>query len=955
MRQYFPDLDERDFHALLRHLDSAPYVTVTPIEETANADIGALAFGPPSERFMFERVFETLADYFTGVRGLPDRLSRDLLAQAREHLIQYFAETLTRALVAALNDWDVEHHDDIPTYVRFARDVAADPTSWLQSYPVLWARAGAAANHRIDWLVQMLDRWQENRSHVAGLLDLSGDLEIARFTVGGDTHNCGQSVAILILQGGARVVYKPRPVDAEAAYHTLTGQLEARLGLQLRAPRAVAYDGHGYVEFITEETSGRADPEQLGVLACVMVALNAKDLHFENVLNVAGTPVPIDLETLLHPTRQRDRGTAEIPGNIMHRMERSVHATGLLPLLVTSGKDRGYLDISAVGRGVAYGGDPFKKYHLTKPFHSQTRVKLDIPGALPGSAPVAAPPDLAHVRDYTDRMVGAFVETYRILREHRMDLVEMISQTMSNVQLRYIHNPTTLYASLLNILTGPVPAASDEACRGLASRIAVPSRDCDVRVVRSEIAQILDGDIPYFSVSSTEREITTANGEVVGKLALTPIDEVRRNLDNLGEAHLAEQVRIIRIALSSKVPDDHTAPEAQRSSVIGQGKKSLADVLQAGAGWLLETSGPDRFSHLPHSWIGPIISANDGRPWPPGVIGYDLYSGRIGPALALAAAGRALGDESFIKGARRVFDPIARILGEDPTDLPNATTQGLGIYSGLSSTVWGLAMAQGILDVTEYAQAAQSGLRLCRDAFDAPTNGQWFDLLSGDIGVALLGRWLGKRAIDPVLNPVEAEGVLRNGLEALPPGDPGFAHGSAGFAFAAHCLADIDDGGHCDVLTHAWQHARRDIVQRLENPQRRTLSWCNGLAGFTIAAWTCGDEELMQQLLNQIGESIAKDEIGSMTLCHGSLGVYECLRWLSLQGVDHAHGRLMTDLEKTLTPQFLTTGLHEGISRYSQSPALMAGVSSTVWHLATRLDRQLSTHSPLVPGQGVCP
>ena len=66
-----------------------------------------------------------------------------------------------------------------------------------------------------------------------------------------DPHNGGYSVLIVRFEDGSRVVYKPKDMRLDAAWHALVERLN-RSGapLELKAVRAIARDGYGWTEFI---------------------------------------------------------------------------------------------------------------------------------------------------------------------------------------------------------------------------------------------------------------------------------------------------------------------------------------------------------------------------------------------------------------------------------------------------------------------------------------------------------------------------------------------------------------------------------------------------------------------------------------------------------------------------------------------------------------------------------
>src|SRR5271169_4983513 len=66
-----------------------------------------------------------------------------------------------------------------------------------------------------------------------------------------DPHNAGHSVQIVSFEDGARVVYKPKDLRLDAAWHALIERLNrAEPAVELRAVRAIARKGYGWTEFL---------------------------------------------------------------------------------------------------------------------------------------------------------------------------------------------------------------------------------------------------------------------------------------------------------------------------------------------------------------------------------------------------------------------------------------------------------------------------------------------------------------------------------------------------------------------------------------------------------------------------------------------------------------------------------------------------------------------------------
>ena len=116
-----------------------------------------------------------------------------------------------------------------------------------------------------------------------------------------DPHNGGHSVQIVTFTDGSRVVYKPKDLRVEVAWHNLIQRLNlAGAPIELKTVRPLARGGYGWAEFIGH--AGCADREscqrffrRAGAWLALFHCFVANDMHQENIIAAGEYPVPIDL------------------------------------------------------------------------------------------------------------------------------------------------------------------------------------------------------------------------------------------------------------------------------------------------------------------------------------------------------------------------------------------------------------------------------------------------------------------------------------------------------------------------------------------------------------------------------------------------------------------------------------------------------------------------------------
>ncbi|HEU9856653.1 TPA: DUF4135 domain-containing protein, partial [Streptococcus pneumoniae] len=96
---------------------------------------------------------------------------------------------------------------------------------------------------------------------------------------------------------------------------------------------------YGFCEYIdTEECMNDLDVkgfyQRIGELLGILYSLNSVDFHYENIIAKGAYPVPIDLETLIHPQIVDRNNDLSAFKKASKKFESSVITTGLLPIFL---------------------------------------------------------------------------------------------------------------------------------------------------------------------------------------------------------------------------------------------------------------------------------------------------------------------------------------------------------------------------------------------------------------------------------------------------------------------------------------------------------------------------------------------------------------------------------------------------------------------------------------------
>lgn len=275
----------------------------------------------------------------------------------------------------------------------------------------------------------------------------------------GDAHRRGRRVAVLRFADGSRVVHKPRSLAADRHFGELVDWFNSRPGTPgLRTPALLTRPHHGWSEYV--EARPCATPAELdrfyrrqGALLALAHVLDLTDLHYENLIACGEHPVPVDLETLFHPSAPEDPAADDPAGRALAA---SVQRIGLLPRLVVGDEDA--FDLSGLGGGAdhrspvatdgweAAGTDGMRLVRRT----GTVRPGTVRPGA---NRPRLAGAD-AEPAAHTEALLAGFRAGYRAVLTGRRELAALLRR-FADDEVRVVTRATQVYATVLAAATHP--------------------------------------------------------------------------------------------------------------------------------------------------------------------------------------------------------------------------------------------------------------------------------------------------------------------------------------------------------------------------------------------------------------------------------------------------------------------------------------------------------------------
>ena len=562
-------------------------------------------------------------------------------------------------------------------------ELAADPRFWAgldEHYPAFGPRLARVVGNRCAAVLELDRRLAADRPRLRTLLGAEPGALVGLSLDAGNSHRAGRTVALARFDGG-RVVYKPRSLAVDAA---LAATLDVVLagtpaggGSGCRgSSSATATAGPSTSTTATARTrtnrpgstggwaSGWRSPNCSAVPTCTRTTSS----------RVARWP---GWWTARRCSAQNRTSGASGLGNAFDRAAASVRntvlRTGLLPMRLAQLALQG-VDMSAVG------ALPDQQPRVPVPVIADAgtdlaRLAME-PADIPASAnlPVADADPMAHRED--------MVRGYRELRE-RLDALDRAGElrpaleVFTGCELRAVLRPTQVYVEVARMLWHPASlhdeAPAVERARDVLTRQAVALRGAPstAEVVAAEVAELLDGDVPFFTMRPEHGLLAGPRGTTWGE----PGPSIDQAVERWRASSPAFDQEVIRASLLGVYRDRSAMPEGERRRDVLARGNNLDGRRRALAGALARdlcaraVPGDDGTC----TWIGPVYTESGFNVRP---FAADLYSGQAGVAVALRAclAEARAGYLTHPEGLETVADGAVRALAAMEDGVPTTPT-----------------------------------------------------------------------------------------------------------------------------------------------------------------------------------------------------------------------------------------------------------------------------------------
>jgi type 2 lantibiotic biosynthesis protein LanM len=878
-----------------------------------------------TEPFAFEPLFTPVVEQadallWSGIDvGVFDSLSEPARASLRLALLKELSSLATPAIyerfakarkataaasskAASTPDGATSHYDQFITGMK-----AGGFRNLFEEKPVLLRLIATITRQWIDTSREFILRLAADLTAVRrDLLRSDIDSKVAKIEGDlADPHNGGRSVQIVTFEDGARVVYKPKDLRLDAAWHALIERLnQAKPPLELKAVPTVVRNGYGWTAFV--EHVGCIDQDgckryfqRAGAWLALFHCFATTDMHQENLIAAGDHPVPIDLETVFQASTEENKvqdhemlaydAATEIIAN-------SIMMVGLLP---------------AYGRGID--NNVFTVGGMTSDWNFKIKLQwnnINTDTMRPSKSKEAGKhtPNLPYVEghyakfaDHIDDFISGFADYAKFLLRESGNI--SLFDGFAGVPVRTVIRPTRFYYMLLqrlknhgNMDDGVIWSAQAD----FIARLADWEKDSDPLwpLQRAERSALLALNVPHLVSPSDGNEIRDAAGVSIRTTASSGMVRARARVERFDAQDIDWQITVIRqntnsVAISTTAPKQHPKSNAAAASAH-EIFAAEADKIAGELSRYAIRRGPSA------AWIG-LDWLGDSENFQLVCLGSELYNGVAGIAVFLAAHAAMSGAKSSGELALAGMSHLHKELkGRNAARM--ARSLGIGGATGLGSIVYALSVMSQSLRNNDLLADAHATAELFTDELIAAD--KQLDVIGGSAGaiLGLLRLYRDSQSSDVLARATRCgEHLLAqvrvgpegrrswSGHGSGPHGLNGMSHGAAGFAYALASLSAATGreefaqaASECIAFENSSYDAERANWPDLRSDGQPTwpCQWCHGAPGIGLARIATAGQGIDPNLLQaDIRNALAGVENGWLgqvdTLCCGTLGSIE--------------------------------------------------------------------------------
>lgn len=794
----------------------------------------------------------------------------------------------------------------------------------------------------------------------------------------GDTHKNGKSVVILYFENG-KLIYKPHNMGMELAYENLIKWINDCIKkykyeiLPLSFVKSYSIGEHTWMEFIEyteckKEEGVKNFYKRIGEIMVLLYSLNSTDFHCENIIASEDFPMLIDLETLLRPDFIEENTDATSKIDCIIR--KSVASMHILPFNELS--DNEAVNLSGLG-GEKPQKSPYK-VDIVKNSSSDT-IKIDRNFCV--IEPESNNPKLNGITissgNYVSYIKKGFEDMYRFILENKSEYLKKVEELFSNKTCRFLAQSTYVYGRLLRSSYHPDVLRHEIDRLILLNRTGLfVRRYSSEELIKSEYRDLINGDIPYFTLKTNEKNIYNSQNEKIDdyKLALPPVENSKNIIKQFSIKDMETQLSIIDFSYLYETMDQlnnykkislKNGFETTTKTFYPDKSKYLKLALAIGNRIVEKSITGSQNNEIDRSWYGPFIAGKNEIYASVGSVGVDLYRGNGGIALFLASLYKKSNDMLIRKAAEEAIIPSYYLLTDFISDEGSEVTVSVGAFDGVAGVVYTLYWIGELIEEDKYKKKAiEYILYIAERKIKLPEAN--IDIISGVCGLLNVTIFLCEKSKNDIekINLTNAANefyrIVKNAISSdrdntfCCQGYTGFSHGTSGIAATLGRFYKLTkDENILPFIQRLLEYDRNMYDEETNNwyiranEERTSYGWCHGAPGILLSRilikeYGYNDDKIDIEIKNALNQTIKYGFGNNDTFCHGDIGNLAILQYVAKSLKDK---KLENDCKYTfskLVDYYISKRWDKPLLGHGEVCSLMVGMAGLGYSLLSNID-----------------
>lgn len=463
-----------------------------------------------------------------------------------------------KTLVLDINHFSKEIENKSKAYEQYIQQIREENgiSNFFDRYPYLLKQINREVGLVVESYSLLFDRFLKDLSEIRSCFNITESLSNVEFSLG-DSHSQKQIVVKIEFKGKS-VYYKPKSYDSYNILLELISLLKSNNIPSFSLPESLIKADYCWQLGVAYTSSNKDEVAKIyfkyGVLAAFSEIFSITDLHMENVIVSGGDLYLIDVETFFQrKLNVQNQNFEGITVDTYQRIYKTSLSNGLFPVQFEKNSAPNVSGISGKGGKRKKG-----KYELINKNRGDMKlVKTDYFQEDGYNIPTLNG-KVVEPLDYANEVIAGFRECYTFLVSQRAK-VKKILEDFPKLKTRAIFRNTSDYGKFLQASTNPKYLFSEKKRENLFS-ILHESKHIEQFIVVSEIKDLMNGDIPYFSMD-TSGNVYNSLGTVIGNLGETT--SLFDNIATLNDERMKFTCEFLGIVL--KKPIKHWEREKGKS------------------------------------------------------------------------------------------------------------------------------------------------------------------------------------------------------------------------------------------------------------------------------------------------------------------------------------------------------------------------------------------------------